>query len=301
MNNNIEIDGKFYKGDSHSICEDYILISDSDVPFAIVSDGCSSSKDSDVGARILSLAFKKMMSIVDLSTNPDWANFKDPKNIIFRELFSSIVKKFTVDFNLENSVLDATVLLLYLNKENKQFYVFGFGDGNVLIKKTNKDFLHYNYNYPSNFPFYLSYYLNDSSYSEIYKEYENFRLRFPETTSYLQKKETLYHNGVRLNTKLTNLFSPEGFYHTFPAEDIEWIMIASDGIETFQSITNEEKTDNKDFGVDNVTLEMAKVKSLKGEFIQRRINRMLKEFKKQGYSHSDDLSVAGIAINREDA
>ena len=40
-------------GDQHKVCEDYIIEGFLPVPFIILADGCSSSRDTEMGARIL--------------------------------------------------------------------------------------------------------------------------------------------------------------------------------------------------------------------------------------------------------
>ena len=40
-------------GKTHKICEDYILSGTKPFPYIIISDGCSSSEGTDMGARLL--------------------------------------------------------------------------------------------------------------------------------------------------------------------------------------------------------------------------------------------------------
>ena len=49
----IHIDHLLKKGKTHKICEDYIISGYNPAPYIILSDGCSSSKNTDVGARVL--------------------------------------------------------------------------------------------------------------------------------------------------------------------------------------------------------------------------------------------------------
>ena len=53
-------DHHFWMGKTHNVCEDYAMSGTSGgVSYAIVSDGCSSSPDTDFGARILARAALK--------------------------------------------------------------------------------------------------------------------------------------------------------------------------------------------------------------------------------------------------
>ena len=51
----INVDSFLKKGKQHFICEDYIINSDDrdTMPYIILSDGCSSSENTDIGSRVL--------------------------------------------------------------------------------------------------------------------------------------------------------------------------------------------------------------------------------------------------------
>jgi hypothetical protein len=40
-------------GATHAVCEDYIIEGNKPFPFIILADGCSTAKNTDMGARIL--------------------------------------------------------------------------------------------------------------------------------------------------------------------------------------------------------------------------------------------------------
>ena len=60
--NNINVDHYMTIGSSHQVCEDYIISGTEPFPYIILSDGCSSSKDTDIGARILAQCAKNYLT-----------------------------------------------------------------------------------------------------------------------------------------------------------------------------------------------------------------------------------------------
>ncbi len=57
----INIDTFLKIGDQHKICEDYIIQGTDQVPLLILSDGCSSSDNTEMGARILCYLAKQYL------------------------------------------------------------------------------------------------------------------------------------------------------------------------------------------------------------------------------------------------
>lgn len=116
------LDGVFLKGYSHETCQDYCLVSENRV---VISDGCSSAKDSDVGSRIMALS-------------------------------SSINNAIAVaqSLNLELDTLLATKLSLTIVDNIARVDIKG--DGFVLYKIDDKIVLE-NYLFPSGAPYYPLY------------------------------------------------------------------------------------------------------------------------------------------------
>lgn len=135
----IKTDSAYLIGHDHTVCQDYAYSEIvNGIPVCIISDGCSSAKDSDVGARYLTQSIiKNIDKMVDYET-------------IVEELNYSIL---TYPFN-RNSLL-ATIRLAFI-KDNK-LYLFHYGDGYTIVKKDGILYREYFTKYNSNAPFYFYY------------------------------------------------------------------------------------------------------------------------------------------------
>jgi len=135
-----ECDAYFAKGAAHTVCEDYAIAKFIGVdPIGVLSDGCSSSDNTDIGARILCQSYNN--------------------SIHYCEAITRLL-------NLHHSCLDAT--LLKMNKNCIDIHGDGFGvfiqtDGTIHCYKVSLE---------SGAPDYLSYNLNE-------KRKENYHNEFP--------------------------------------------------------------------------------------------------------------------------
>ena len=58
----VHVDDFLHIGQTHNVCEDYILSDVDPFPYIVLSDGCSSSRDSDFGSRILTHVTKRLLT-----------------------------------------------------------------------------------------------------------------------------------------------------------------------------------------------------------------------------------------------
>ena len=103
------------------VCQDYSICGDAPFPFLILSDGCSSSKDTDIGSRILTHVAKSL--ILTLS---DYYNFG---NVVISE--SEVLTK---KLCLSSSCLDSTLIVAFIT--NDICHIVMHGDGHIFT--TNK-------------------------------------------------------------------------------------------------------------------------------------------------------------------
>lgn len=258
----------FYRiGKGHSVCEDYAISGMNPIPHAILSDGCSSSKDTDVGARMLCHLAK---------ANSQVGSIRNFIALMCRDmdLLSNVIE---IDF----SAFDATLCMLSISKNIVD--VLMFGDGFVIDIGENHEVTVSQIEYESNAPFYLSYRNNN----EKIKAYINGSLG----------KKTNRHfilNSDGYLVKDSGRMSIQNFEYPFidKYKANEWfktILLASDGLSSFVRMD-----DSYHIPVHEVIAELVSFKSLTGEFLKRRMNRMLKDFAKDGIFPMDDVSVAGI-------
>jgi hypothetical protein len=249
-------DAVFYQGSAHHVCQDYALASPGK---ACLSDGCSStnSKQTDFGARLLCAHSLQQPGIQ-------------------RFIFNAAD---TVDsLQLPLSCLDGTLLQLY-SREGKG-YSFVQGDGVVAARKRSGGWTAILSEYQSGAPFYPSYRLSSERTARYMRE-------FPEPHIV-----TLVEDGLQVDkVQIT-----PGDHHPYLEQvwdslEYDILFAVSDGIHTFQ-------TENRGVSLhwETVVAEILQVKSTEGVFLQRRINRMLKNFRAQGIRHTDDFSAIGLTL-----
>lgn len=273
-------DSIYLIGDLHLVCQDYALTKDNythlDRPesFAIISDGCSSCADVDVGARIATCVLAKTLSA---SRYDDYYN---PFNI--SNLSYEIVGKL-IELGFSREAANAS--LVYAFTCGKYIHAEAIGDGFVIVKYKNGNIKAVKLDYTENTPLYPSYFSNES--------WEKYFLCVPQklviTLYYINDGEKTVETQDAIAAKFD--FRQLGF----PAkrEDIEFVLVASDGLGTFYK---QENGDTVLYNTIELIRKICDIKSTMGKFVQRKVRKVIAELAKDGYKHYDDISVAGIYL-----
>src|SRR4030042_761976 len=147
-------------------CQDFALCGLEPFPYVIVCDGCSSSRNTDLGARILSFASKKMIDFLKIYPDEDLSKVYQGFGNIVSTVSESTIKM----LNLDTTCLDSTLIIAF--EWNKKAYVFMYGDGCVFsLHKNGKRNIEV-ISYVGSAPYYLSY-LVDKDRLRSYKEFAN--------------------------------------------------------------------------------------------------------------------------------
>ena len=250
-------------GSQHKVCEDYIIKGSEPEPFIILSDGCSSSMNTDMGSRILCYLAKQYLRYrVDSLYNIDY--HKMGRWIIHNAEMTAR------QLGLNISCLDATLIIaFYLDY---QVQVFMYGDGCILTKKGDliqKKMIEYT----RNAPYYLSYLVDDDRHDQYHD---------------LQVEKHLIESGISGDIKQLQAYDYESHFR-FNTTDYDAIWITSDGMESFIAGANP-------IQMEDLLPDFMTFKNVKGEFLKRRLNKAMKTLNKNGITHYDDLS-AGAFIN----
>ena len=251
-------------GSSHKENEDFAVVGDEEHPFIIVSDGCSGSENTSTGSRLLSLCAAKFFKEFNLGC---FLNANDIGDITIK-LASSVVDL----LRLKQECLDATLLVAY--PYDNFMSVIIWGDGSVLYKHKNRGPEFLRVEYGAETPYYLSYQLNlenDNRYKDLAKEGRITKLEID--------CEGNFPTSAILPTQLSIL-----------KEELEYVILLTDGMSSF--INKNNKPVDQNMINDNIIA----FKRLNGQFIGRRMNRMMKDFKREGITHYDDFTVAGISF-----
>lgn len=254
---------KFQKtGRKHAICEDAVIIGDNPFPYLIVSDGCSSSEDTHIGSNILAKSaeyiFKNELYKIDLNTN-----FANDLGLMIINRSWNIAKLIPLNKNS----LDATLLISFII--NNQIYFIIYGDGNLLYNQNNIDVFK-KYDHSENKPDYLSYFL-DNKRKNLY---------CCDVLNQIKKCEK--------NTKSSFVFNINHFEYTvekYSIENMKYFIISTDGISSFS---------NSLIYLDYKNLNVGNFKNYNGVYLQRKMNKILKEKEKELFYNFDDLGIASF-------
>lgn len=267
-------------GHSHTICQDYILTGSDPCEYIILADGCSQAEDSDIGARILCHQAVKYLK-VNYKTIGDIDGSKMGDEIILNSVYVA-----RLYFNVEIECLDATLIIAI--KHEGKYRIIMYGDGCLWFASKTGEIDYYNLSYQPNAPYYLRYLIKGND-------------------DYLKSNVSRFIDTP--HGKLDNKEdSCRPFEMTFSEDDIRFVMIASDGVDSFifkeetmyktlylDLIANKKRTvstlRSKEFDFKEVFEDFTDFKLTKGAFLSRRIKKVLKEYLKLGFVNDDDLSV----------
>lgn len=273
------IDSIIYSGNSHHICQDYALHFNMEgISCLITSDGCSSSNNTDVGARLLALAANKVLT----SRNGAGINILSMWNTDnFKEyLIDKILNKVIIIssfINLDIPSFDATLIITIWDSNIKKGVSFIFGDG-IVIYKVNNQLCYISVEYDSNAPYYLSYKLDperDKKYKEEFKD-----SKIIVTTNCNNEVNVTFDKFIN---HITEPFESTERYK------LNMIGSASDGLHSFEK-------DKQSVNMTDIIYPFFDFKNTNGEYLKRRADKYLKQLHKDGYSHYDDISIATLLI-----
>jgi len=283
------------RGSEHDICEDYILNGKNPFPYVIVSDGCSSAKNTDIGARVLATCAKNILLEYDfVKFFLENTNGGDRYTSIYRSLGLTIIMNaltFIKTLKLDEQCLSATLIISFCL--NNYVYTYVYGDGSV-IYTDNFGTVVRKVTFPSNAPFYLIYMKDVNKEKEYIRKYgdekkiiENIRIN-PNMVS----KQYLKDLDVPTSFTHENKAGSPAVFRDLMYSDVTGsgiLLVTSDGIETFVRTLTMEKYDHDDI-INNITA----FKNLGGVFVKRRLKKFLSEMARKKISHLDDLSIGGI-------
>lgn len=259
-------DAYFAKGKAHKVCEDYAFARPE---VAVVSDGCSSSPDTDWGARFLCQSALLRAAGLGAWEEAGQAMMVDAK--LMQE-----------SCRLPVDCLDATLLAIVPGAEP---HVRVWGDGVVVMRyRESGDLLVHIIEYDSNAPAYPSYLLSESRYA-VYMA----------NTGRAKRTLVLKHvnsGGTVAGESVTDLtgFPLDGDVLPIDPNLFDLVAVFTDGVQSFQ----------RREGRHLVPVDVLEVLGHlnfrgQGEFVTRTMRWFLNKFcSKEGWQHTDDLGVAAM-------
>lgn len=269
----MQADTFFSGGKGHKVCQDYARSGkkgDGRV-YALLSDGCSSSPDTDVGARLLVLSAARAIEIA--------GNWSRKEYVRPREIIQN-AERYVIP-PLSSSCLDATLLMIRESFSGVTVQVAG--DGLIVARDRKGYYEVFDLDF-SGAPAYLSYLLNDE------RRQEYLRQGYGKLTVHRLREEG-GRNFVREEYPFTT--GPEVFRFEATFDSFDLVMILTDGVHSFHTAQT-----LKPIPPLQVIERLMDFKSLTGEFVTRRVRKFLtKECPKLGWVHYDDLGVAAVHLD----
>lgn len=282
----------FERGKTHLVCEDYALVEARpavvpdnewgfapvrETPFILVSDGCSSSKHTDVGARRLCFAAKDLIAAGDI--------VQAGKILETVREFPWIHRQ---DYRGPN-YLDATLLAAYPFR--KVIEVVASGDGVICARRRKDQVIEtHRISFNGNAPGYISYLL-DLERGRSYTAGHGIR------TVFVHEGRELV--DVHVQKVLTEEFVHLDYRVLFPTADYDLVALFSDGVESFQREVSRGRFEPVEMF--DVLDQLLAIKNTTGQFVVRRIRRFLGKFcVTNNWHHNDDVSMAAIYIPEEE-
>jgi serine/threonine protein phosphatase PrpC len=274
------VDSTFQIGSYHvnsvSPCQDYAqthLSPEADQAFLVISDGCSSGGQTDVGARIL--VHRYLVQAKDGKTNNVNLSNKDLKYL-----------------GLEIEDFLATLVTIEANQEITNVAVAG--DGVIVLKRNDGTLYIYQIEWANNAPAYPVYFSDAGKHVQMPERFVEFHKEVAEPlcTKYLYLKPEGVLEGAstkaldeyRLASPIVTTQVPTGY-------PITMIAIFSDGIDQIRHTETGER-----LSLIEAVKSCLNFKNTTGSFVKRRIRKQMSEWKKQGYEPFDDLSCAVLLI-----
>jgi hypothetical protein len=267
-------DSFFAIGRTHQICQDYCITGVKDtLPYAIVSDGCSASKDTDFGSRFLAKSAEHYVYSSQVG---------DPK---FIDLHASIIRSEGIrkSIEMESECLDATLLVAKIEKNNIVVQVSG--DGVIAARKKDGTLVIKTIDYKDNAPLYLNYILDPVRRDLLINAYDITKT----ITSYYCIGDTI-DKATMIDPEVITEF-------LFPIEDYSYVAVMSDGVQSFHQI-QQTYTSKTSVPVDvcAIVKGLMDFKGSAGSFVKRRCQKFLKECGENDVYHDDDVSIGVISL-----
>lgn len=262
----IHTNSYFALGKTHTVCQDYAATYNKNGKLVLaVSDGCSSSPDTDFGSRLLVKTGIREVLVHESDIFSPTAMLQQASNV-------------QENLGLSPDSLDATLLLASLHEDLLKIQMWG--DGVVFVKFNNGTSTTWEVQFEDNAPSYMSYLCND-----------NRLLKYLERHG----KRTLW--SCSNNEPMTQVEAApvkDKFWITLNVlcSEIESVFLFSDGVKSFHRMVNGSW---QPIPLSEVLDQITAVKNFNGEFMVRRMRKFLYDFcPKNNWIHEDDVAVAAL-------
>ena len=256
-------------GKSHLVCQDYARAVGNGVEWVFVSDGCSSSPDTDVGARLTVLMAMHASRRGVLLPH-------DPAMLLTAQSITS-------QLELHPHSLDATLLAIRSSAKSKGFDFFLSGDGVYGVKKSDGTIKMAEIKYENNQPYYMNYMMTPARKRDFaFNKGKVF---------YSERDEQGTWKPVGENTWKDK----DSFF--WPAEPGDIAFVATDGVSSVvKKVVDGTAITTSSVQTETVIDHLLSFKGTNGQFVARRLNFFQKEMALNGWFNYDDLSIGAVSL-----
>ena len=278
-------DSAFVIGRSHAVCQDYAVAGSiqnrASASYTIVADGCSSSPDTDIGARLLVKATERLLRARGELTESGVSELYDDA--------SAAALKQARLIGLSACAIDATLLtvLAFDGRVTAACY----GDGTIALQSRGGDLDVYSISFEDSRPRYPSY-AHQPQRRKVFDDLCGNSKR----VSHLRfnARQGIIDLETRISLDAIELFAAD-------ASDYEYAAVITDGVESFVRMALTETTRQVERVESEEILEdLLGFKSFCGAFAKRRLSRFLTECHRKNWRNNDDLAVGAVYLGSED-
>ncbi len=271
-------DSYFAIGSTHQVCQDHAI---ADGDFVVLSDGCSSAKDSDWGARFITRSAYNILK----QTKPGYFD-KFVQNMMLG------ARSYAEKLDLHEDCLAATFLCAW--KQHKLITACVCGDGYIIAKYREGNKLKvFSYVYDTGAPWYPYYEQNEDLVKGYLAHFGHGKLI---------SRISIIENGVvvdsnelvcAMKASATRVPCPV----MFPTDEIEFVGIGSDGLKSFmEQLKGPTSITNKPVSEEQVIKDLFAFKTAEGQFVHRRCQKFLKDYALKNIKHTDDFSLGVLHV-----
>ncbi len=281
----MKADSFFCAGLTHKVCQDYAAagevgktfrpagVPNTPAAYAIVSDGCSDSPDTDFGSRLL---VRHAMGQVRRH-----GGRLDPDSLI--ENAAEVGRR----LNLDPRAMNATIAIAF--EEGNEVGVKLWGDGVIAARGRDGSLVIHSVVFPTGAPMYLNYWLSESNLTAYLQKFGPTRVTtsiriLPDGTVTATEDEDSAIN-------IENDNEPVSVDFRFSRYDYDIVAVMSDGVQSFKAF---EGRGYVGLPIETVVAAMMNFKVLTGEFVVRRLKAFFRKAEELGWRWDDDVSMAAI-------
>jgi hypothetical protein len=282
----VHADAHFRMGGAHeregSPCQDYATSGTtlSGLPFAVVSDGCSSSGRTDLGARLLALSTARLLGMAQEVPDID----------LLRRSVLSHARQVGLMLALRTADMEATLGVVAATQETGAVAML-FGDG-VVAARTKDGFDVRIVEWAANMPGY-PWYLASAAQTELFVEQSDAAALAEGRPACRVQSWLLDAEGQAVQTGERAMDARAGLQGVA----FEWG--EDSGLDSVAVMTDGAL---QVYGMQwpQTVLQMACFKTAReGAFVRRRMSRALAEMAKAGCRPADDVALAAVAAGQE--